>query len=650
MEGAIDVFIPLNLSCLHESMRNLIHLVSDGYNSWDLSTKIAVVTFLILGVGLIYKGIRWILNLLNRKRFESRVDTESYPMEVIENSTRYYIRSDCSSVDPNQESEIRHLIATTEDLFRYIDKFRAGPMTSRHLLVLADSGMGKTSFVLNYFHSRAIRIRWKKKKLAIVYLGTKQSLGQIRAIQDQRSTDIILDAFDEDTEAIENYQSRMAELLGECQLFRRVIITCRTQFFPKAAEIPVETGIVRVEPRAAGSPGEYELYKVYLAPLTDKQINQYLIKRFGRFRIHKRRRARSVVDRIPLLSVRPMILSYIPDLIDTDEPIDTALKLYNVLVERWLERESHWVDRDQLRRFSEELAIDLFIKRKERGAERIPKSELVQVARKVGVDLEDWKLTGRSLLNRDAMGNYKFAHRSIMEYLLIKTFTQGRDEIRSQRWTDMMKSFYIEHLKANSHYFSNSFMRNDDDLMERFDGVDLSELDVSALASTLQMYCSLRNANLEGAWLVGMDLTSSILTRAALRNSNLSRAKFITTDMREADMSNANLTKTNFTNSNLTSCKLNGAILTSTKFMRTDLSHADFQSAEIEDTDFWEANLTGADLRGVDLRRARGLDLNQLKQARTDSETQVPTSAITESEFKERMKNRNRPDYDPYEE
>lgn len=605
--------------------------------TWDASTKVAVITLILAIIGGVCRRTFSAVNWIQRKRLEGRIDTDSYPVEVIENSTKYYVRSNCSSVDPTQESEIRHLVATTEDLFQYIDKFRNNALAGRHLLVLADSGMGKTSFVLNYFQSRSIGFQLRKKKLAVVYLGTKHAISQIRALQDQKSIDIILDAFDEDTSAIDNYRDRMAEILAECQFFRRVIITCRTQFFPRSAEIPVETGIVRVEPRTAGAPGQYELYKVYLAPLTDRQVYRYLIKRYGFFSFRKRWKAQNVVNRIPLLSVRPMILSYIPDLIETEQPIGTALQLYDVLIDRWLERESNWVDKNQLRVFSEKLAIDLFVNRKARGSERISRAELLELAGQLGVELEEWKLTGRSLLNRDANGNHKFAHRSIMEYLLIKGFIEGSKAIRGKRWTDMMKSFYVEYLKSNSYYFSSSVVRSEDTILEKFDGVDLSELDISSLAATLQMYCSLRNANLNGVQLVGMDLTSSIFTGASLCNADLTRSKCITTNMREADMSAANLTKTNFTNADLSSCKLVGAHLAGTKFMRTNLSHADLRNSVVEDADFWESNLFETDLRGVDLRKARGLALEQIEIALTDMDTQVPTSAITESRFKELM-------------
>jgi hypothetical protein len=50
----------------------------------------------------------------------------------------------------------------------------------------------------------------------------------------------------------------------------------------------------------------------------------------------------------------------------------------------------------------------------------------------------------RSLLNRDAQGNLKFAHRSIMEYLFVARFRKFPSSTPRLEWTDQMKRFYWE--------------------------------------------------------------------------------------------------------------------------------------------------------------------------------------------------------------
>jgi len=61
-------------------------------------------------------------------------------------------------------------------------------------------------------------------------------------------------------------------------------------------------------------------------------------------------------------------------------------------------------------------------------------------------------MRGRSLLNRDAEGNYKFAHRSIMEYLFVRRLVSGDEGCREEILTDQMKQFLVEILSLNSPY------------------------------------------------------------------------------------------------------------------------------------------------------------------------------------------------------
>jgi len=261
-----------------------------------------------------------------------------------------------------------------------------------------------------------------------------------------------------------------------CRKFKRVLITCRTQFFPSDEEIPRETGIARVGPRKAGEEAKYEFWKLYLSPLDDEQVEAFLRKRY-RWPWGKRKQARELVRKIPLLSVRPMLLAYIsdllenvwltplayiPDLLENDTKIEYAFQLYEVLVEKWLERESVrvlpealrqfyeklavdlYVNRERLRQFSEKLAVDLYVNRERRGAECIPRAELAALAKEWSIPIDDWQLSGRSLLNRDPEGNYKFAHRSIMEFLFAKRLIDGDPACDGIELSDQMKAFVWE--------------------------------------------------------------------------------------------------------------------------------------------------------------------------------------------------------------
>ena len=396
---------------------------------------------------------------------------------------------------------------TEERLFEVLDRFLSKDTSYRHMFLLADSGMGKSSCMLNYYVRNQRRLGKRRHRLVVVPLGIPDADAHIEKIPHKPQTVVFLDALDEDTRAIEDHGARLRDLLNLCRDFRRVLISCRTQFFPRDEEIPVDTGLLRVDPRKAGEKGSYQFLKLYLSPLNDQQVRKFLRKRFRLWHLGKRRCARRLVGSIPLLSVRPMLLAFIPDLMATELRVDHSFELYSALVESWLDRESGWVTKENLRAFSERLAVDLFLNRASRGAERIPRSELIDLAREWEVQLDDWQLTGRSLLNRDAAGNYKFAHRSIMEYVFVKCFCDGQVPPNKEPWTDQMKAFLVE------------MMRSEPPRTLTLRGADLSQTDLSGLdlsgADLSQV--NLANANLGGANLIGATLTKVNVTGANLR-------------------------------------------------------------------------------------------------------------------------------------
>jgi hypothetical protein len=385
---------------------------------------------------------------LDRRSLQKRIGAQSYTSDGIERSLRYFVAPLCQDIDPSGEEEPRMVYGVKQKLYDALDDALANPTSYKYLILLADSGMGKTTALLNYY-AKHLR-KWFKPqyKVALVPLNNANADDQVEAIEDQPNTVLLLDALDEDTLAMVDYKERLRLLLKATNGFRTVVISCRTQFFSKDEEIPKQTGVLKVSARAAGEEAEYCFHKIYLSPFSDKQINRYIHRRYPFWRRQQRGRAKQMVLKIPRLTARPMLLAHVDDLIKTKEEYQYAYELYAAMVKAWIERERGFIeDADALNQFSERLAVDIFINRFTRKAERIPKPELTILAKDWGISLEDWKLTGRSLLNRDAEGNFKFAHRSIMEYLFVKSFIAGNAISASVEWTDQMKTFLWEMLQ-----------------------------------------------------------------------------------------------------------------------------------------------------------------------------------------------------------
>ena len=338
-----------------------------------------------------------------------------YTPEEISAATRYYVKPDCQNIDPAGAEDFRHQVTAREPLFGAIDRIATNPGKYKFVIFLADSGMGKTSFFLNYYAEHQRRW-WKPRRydVALVPLNRPEGDQWIGEIENPENTVLCLDALDEDRKAIEDHRGRILELVKLTKGFRAVVITCRSQFFPTDEEIPVETGLLKIAVRAAGEEAEYLFRKFYLSPFTDDQVESYLRRRFSWYQHRERRRAREIAAKIGDLVARPMLLAHIEDLVGSDLDYEYAFQIYEEMVNSWLQREKGYVkDTEALREFSELVAVNLLLNQKQRGWERIPGSELQPLAEAYQIPLQGWQLRGRSLLNKDADGNCKFAHRSV---------------------------------------------------------------------------------------------------------------------------------------------------------------------------------------------------------------------------------------------
>jgi len=94
-----------------------------------------------------------------------------------------------------------------------------------------------------------------------------------------------------------------------------------------------------------------------------------------------------------------MLLAHIDDLIKIDRDFSFSYELYEEMVEAWIRRETGFIrESSALRDFSERLAVDLYLNRAKRGAERISKKELALLTQEWNIPISDEKLSGRSLL------------------------------------------------------------------------------------------------------------------------------------------------------------------------------------------------------------------------------------------------------------
>lgn len=308
---------------------------------------------------------------------------------------------------------------------------------SRFYLVLADAGIGKTTLLINLFlrYKNKLKIAGAENKIVLFPMSAPEVLHEIESVEGKEHTILLLDALDEDEEVVKNFKKRMNEILKLAGKFRKTLITCRTQFLPLSGEkIPIKPNQI---PRYVDYDLRYTFRELYLIGFDQRDIKKYLRKRFprllGEFWI--RRKARKILENVPDLATQPMLLRRINFLVEDKQSLKYSYQIYERLVDRWMERESskhsiseRYGSSDNYKRllneFSLTLAIDLYDHHDERNGYFIEEKEVLKTV----LQLEDVQnyaksekdFRNRSLLNLNVSGQYKFAHKSILEFFLAK--------------------------------------------------------------------------------------------------------------------------------------------------------------------------------------------------------------------------------------
>ncbi|CAE6851002.1 hypothetical protein R69658_07154 [Paraburkholderia aspalathi] len=163
------------------------------------------------------------------KKLASKISEQthvaSFSSTDIRDAITGYVWPDASAIDPADEADLRN-VPVTGSLHDAVLKIIGAQRERLHLILLADSGMGKTTFCINFYAKY-----WKKRNVAIVPLGRADAVEQIHVIPSPQETILFLDAFDEDASAVRDKESRFTELMEAAKNFQHVIVTCRSQFF-----------------------------------------------------------------------------------------------------------------------------------------------------------------------------------------------------------------------------------------------------------------------------------------------------------------------------------------------------------------------------------------------------------------------------------
>jgi predicted NACHT family NTPase len=364
-----------------------------------IKTSIGIATGMVTLIGVLRQVAVWLGAQRRMARIRRGGGSRFYTTAEIEQALQHYVKPDFQDIDPDYADEPGQDKASRVSSFSKLDEVLSETTQQKYFIILGGSGMGKTSLCLNYYARSRPTAR---RQLHVLPLGKENIDDVIQQISDKQNAVIFLDGLDEDQLAIVDHRERLDLLFRQTREFNKVILTCRTQFFPSTDDVPQQVGIIRFGARRAGDAGAYELQRFYLAPFNDKQIRAYLRKRFPRLsirtllsrnRLRARRVAIELPRKIPRLSVRPMLLAHLEDLVGKSD-FHYSFEFYQEMIDAWIRREEGRTEirkAEPIKRFCKELALDIFTKRIERRSESVSAEEFEAMARSWRVErVTEW--------------------------------------------------------------------------------------------------------------------------------------------------------------------------------------------------------------------------------------------------------------------
>lgn len=553
---------------------------------------------------------------------------------------RYYVRPLCQHNNPTTEDRDIDSVVRS-DAFATLKDFLARCETTvnsdgrRQMFVLADAGMGKSSLLVMLRLMHLFSFWPKKYKCALFKLGSS-TLDDITKLEDHAHTVLLLDSLDEDPTSLGRIRDRISEILVRTDRFYAVIITCRTQYFPVAEPDPMERlGSVRVS--------GYRCPIIYLSPFSDKQVDEYLRKRFPRsFWRWLRRRdsplhiaALRILKKTITLHLRPMLLAYIDDLVGKDSEKElSAYEAFDILIQEWLERE---VRRGKVQsRETLYAACAAVAKRLDKlGKRALSREELTEVylEEPCAQDLELIDVGGRALLNMTSAGAFRFAHFALQEFVLAREIakTYPRSKITIAKTIDgidistEVATIHVKRLPPEGDkkqaeiimsYASDTTPTRPKDNINRISVHGTTELINFMLeARRIDVYSTLDLVHTQAVNL--MPLADSALVSIMPR---LARSLSL--------IENVEFRNDNFVMMAINCFHFRNCTFLGSSFSGTDLCNSSFTDCDMRATDFSRSRLIFSKLSGVDLAGASFASANLC--AADLSESKLNTGTRTE--------------------
>ncbi len=560
----------------------------------------------------------------------------------------------------------------------YITRWLADP-AKEHISILGEFGTGKTWFTLHYAWTALQRYREakeqgiKRPRLPLVIplrdyakavsveslfselffrkLEIRQfSYSAFEQLNRMGKLLLIFDGFDEMADKVDRQKmiNNFWELARMVVPGSKALLTCRTEHFPEAKE---GRALLNAELQAstAALTGEAPQFEVLqLEKFDDSQIRQLLAFQATPETVEQVMSNSELLD----LARRPvmieLILEALPE-IEAGKPVDMS-RIYLYAVQRKLER-----DIKAKRTFTsladklyflcevswEMLSTDQMSLNYRLFPDRLRRlfSHAVQTQK----DLDHWHydMMGQTILIPNAEGDYKPAHRSLLEFFVAYKFAAELG-VLAPDFTEAAKSqsFLGGSIASQDYTWSSYFQREVDETgdikpiaplqefsLERMDKLVETVGQESLTKAILDLIKNMlisnkeeirirllpiieetRGKTIEEVGILGGNVATLLIlcdplafVGRDLSNTNLQTAQFYQSTLTECNLQGANLKSAQFYQSTLTECVLQGANLVFAQFYQSTLTECNLQGADLEFAQFYQPTLTECNLQGANL-------------------------------------------------
>ena len=320
-------------------------------------------------------------------------------------------------------------------------------------IIFGDTGTGKTAALVHLFDDYVSQY----KQGAPPYTNIKffslrdTTLETISNLPDKENTILLLDALDETPSAQDPTQFLQFQegLQAIFHNFARVVISCRPQLFSNQKDASAVT-----HTKIRTSTGWLQCTELFLAPFDDKQVQEYLDQVFT-FRSDNagRKKAEEIVNKHAYIAIRPLVLTYIKDIVESKRDINTTLDLYDIIIEKTLQRDLEKINpnpsEEQIQQWwdiTSDVAGYMYRNKKL----SITNQELDTIPSVA----QEQQFKQRSMLTRTG-DEFHFPHKSFYEYFMAYRFLLNPMEIRKgtlysmdfalQRYEELYNAYKEKH-------------------------------------------------------------------------------------------------------------------------------------------------------------------------------------------------------------